>query len=238
LRRCCGPQHNQTLAVDVWSADLFGAPDPRALEQLLDERERASLQRCRPEIDARRVGTRATVRRVLARYAGQAPHTLEFDTDPYGKPRLRQRRARRSLRFSVSRSNERCFVAVTRGADVGVDVETRAAPLAERDGIISRLAPEETMALRALADDDRIAALLRCWTRKEAYLKAAGAPLALGLDQCAVSIGGDARVARALGGDAHAWVLRDLALDREHVGAVAVRSGGRPVATRNLELDW
>ncbi|HEY1741208.1 MAG TPA: 4'-phosphopantetheinyl transferase superfamily protein [Acidimicrobiia bacterium] len=175
---------------------------------------------------------------MLAPYTGGSAQSLRFATDTLGKRRLRNERLRHRLHFSVSRSDERCIVAVTRAGAVGVDVEARVIALPGAEGLIRRLAPEETADLRAVNACDRVDAILRCWTRKEAYLKATGTGLAVALEHCAVSTGDDARVVRAVAGDADAWLLRDLELDEAHLGALALRCGARSVDIRQRVLEW
>jgi 4'-phosphopantetheinyl transferase len=238
LRRRWGPELERSAAVDIWSADLTCAPDASTLAALLDDDDRAALRHCRPEASTPRAATRAAARLVLARYTGSSPRSLQFATDALGKRRLRDQRLRHRLHFSVSRSDARCVVAVTRVAAVGVDVETRVIGLPGAEGLIRRFAPEETVDLLAVGACDRVDAILRCWTRKEAYLKATGTGLAVALEHCAVSTGDHARVVRAVEGDPDAWLLRDLELDEAHIGALALRCGARPVEIRQRVLEW
>lgn len=238
MRRRWGPDLQRTAAVDIWSADLADAPDALTLAELLDDSDRVALQRCRPATFARRAGARAAARAVLARYSGSPPGSLRFATDVLGRHRLRDNHSDARLHFSVSRSGQQCVVAVTRAGAIGIDVEARGAALGDTNALIRRLAPEETAELLAIDECDRADAFLRCWTRKEAYLKATGTGLALGLDQCAVSTGRDARVVRGVELDVNRWAVQDLDLDCAHVGAIAVQSEARPLEIREQVLEW
>ena len=84
------------------------------------------------------------------------------------------------------------------------------------------------------AADDPVAAFLRCWTRKEALLKAIGCGLRVDLDAVSIDPDGDALRATALPatlGDPGAWTVADLALDG-YAGAVAARAPALEVTVR------
>lgn len=80
------------------------------------------------------------------------------------------------------------WAAFCRGGCVGIDVEeTRAIPdIAE---LAAQLHPREREGIRSLAASERTAAFYRCWTRKEAVLKALGKGLGLPLHDFQVDTG-------------------------------------------------
>jgi 4'-phosphopantetheinyl transferase len=92
----------------------------------------------------------------------------------HGKPLLAG--AAGGVRFNVAHSGGMALLAVARGREVGVDVEALrpdlpAARLAQRF-----YPPEDRAAVcePGLADEERLRRYVRLWTRKEAYVKAAG----------------------------------------------------------------
>jgi 4'-phosphopantetheinyl transferase len=92
------------------------------------------------------------------------------------------------LRFNLSSSDDTALLAVAWNREIGVDVEKIRA---ERDcmGIAERFfSPWEAAALRRLPDQQRVPAFYRCWTRKEAYVKATGEGMFLPLDSFAVPV--------------------------------------------------
>ena len=101
----------------------------------------------------------AALRRVLSSYVGGDPATLAFERGPHGKPSL----AGRELEFSVSRSGEVAFVAVSGGGPVGVDVE-RVQPGRAVERIARRLAADEAAALADAEPAERDLTFHRCWT--------------------------------------------------------------------------
>jgi 4'-phosphopantetheinyl transferase len=112
------------------------------------------------------------------------------------------------LRFSVSRSGSLGLLAVTRGREVGVDVE-RIEPRRALGPIADQLfAADEAAELRLLPRERRIARFFALWTRKEAYAKALGVGLAIPLDRLRPTSD---------------WSVHDLVLGSDYAGAVCVR---------------
>ncbi|MEP7068204.1 MAG: 4'-phosphopantetheinyl transferase superfamily protein [Usitatibacter sp.] len=123
----------------------------------------------------RRDGASASfVLEVLGAYCGRDLRPGALRRSPLGKPFLDGE----ALSFSVSRSGGATVVAVSRGV-VGVDLE-RVAPLADLDALAACcLAQAEAENLAALPPDARTRFFYKCWTRKEAFLKALGVGLAV-----------------------------------------------------------
>src|ERR1700749_2443744 len=80
------------------------------------------------------------------------------------------------------------MVALCLDAEVGIDVEA-VRPIEDRDSIAAMHFSEyEQAALAAEPEHEKTAAFFRCWTRKEAFIKANGAGLSIPLDTFAVSL--------------------------------------------------
>jgi 4'-phosphopantetheinyl transferase len=158
---------------------------------------------------------RGTLRKILSRYLELHPARIAFVYNHHGKPSLRDS----DLRFNVSHSGSWALQAVTRAGEVGVDIE-RMDPQFAAEQIPERFfSPREVAQLRALPADLQTAAFFRCWTRKEAYIKARGLGLALPLDSFDVSLGPDDPPALLRGADG--WSVRDLEAPPGHAAAVA-----------------
>jgi 4'-phosphopantetheinyl transferase len=119
------------------------------------------------------VASRLALRSLLGRYLDVPPHVVSIAIDPHGKPRL----AAGDLCFNVSHSGALSLIAVTRGCEIGIDVEQlrpveRLLEIAER-----QFHPQELAAIRAASAEQSNATFLRCWTRKEAVIKAIGVGL-------------------------------------------------------------
>jgi 4'-phosphopantetheinyl transferase len=222
--------------VDVWYVDLaVDAGTVARLAASLAEDERARAARFRFERDARRfVVARSALRAVLGGYLGVAPGGLAFSHGAHGKPALSG--GHTALHFNVAHSGEVAVVAAGWRRAVGVDVE-QWRPLPDLAALAARVfAPSELAALGALAETERPAAFFRCWTRKEAFIKATGRGLAQPLDAFAVSLAAD-EPARFLdiAGDPDAlarWTLYDLRPPAGYAGALVVEGAAGAVRVR------
>jgi len=91
-------------------------------------------------------------------------------------------------------------------------------------------------AVSALQDDARQLAFYRCWTRKEAYIKALGEGLTMPLDTFDVSLCEQPELVRCRDGreDPAAWSMLDVSPGPEFVAAAALR--GKEVVVRRFRL--
>jgi 4'-phosphopantetheinyl transferase len=165
------------------------------------------------------------LRTALGMYLDRPPESLAFALGPGGKPELAGP-AGRDVHFSLSHSGDRCAIAVSE-EPVGIDVE-EIRELPELEGIVrSRFAPDEAAEILTLSGEQRLRAFYRCWTRKEAYLKATGAGIGGdSLQQVEVSTGSFAALRAAPGAEATEWSLLDLDIGGEFAGALATRHPG------------
>jgi medium-chain acyl-[acyl-carrier-protein] hydrolase len=211
--------------VHVWRVPLECRPE--TVSHLLaglapDERERAD--RFHFDKDRRHfIAGRGALRAVLGRYLGEPPERLRFTYNVYGKPALV---GGGNVRFNLTHSHGLALLAVTRGREVGVDLERVRADLAGEELAERFFSPREVAALRGLPQGQRREAFFRCWTRKEAYIKARGAGLALPLDRFDVTLRPDEPAALLATHDEPAeagrWSLRNLAPGDGYAGALAV----------------
>ncbi len=172
------------LDVSTFSLDEAEHEVDRLLALLsVDECARAARFRFSQHRDRFVVG-RGRLREVLGRRTGQHPGSVQFVYGRHGKPEL----ADSVVRFNLSHCDDLAVLAVSQGCSVGVDLE-RLRPVADRELVAERFfSGMELQALRALPVPLRDAAFLRCWTRKEAYLKALGGGLSVDLASFAVSL--------------------------------------------------
>jgi 4'-phosphopantetheinyl transferase len=131
--------------------------------------ERARADRGVPAVRRRRVLVRSALRRVLGDLLGLPAQAVPLQDDG-GRPVL----PGSGLGLSCSASDGVALVAVAAGVAIGVDVER----LGDEDPAVATeegwLAPEEQARLGVLPEPVRSGAVTRCWTQKEAVLKARG----------------------------------------------------------------
>ena len=220
----CAPELEPGM-VHVWQRGLDASPaEVAACHELLsgEEKERALRFRVdRPRTDF--ILTRGTLRLLLARYLNTAPGNVQFCYGMNGKPGLANDS---NLCFNVSHTDGLALVALAEQRAIGIDVEN-----IKRGSHMKRLAERffsesERHALRHFSGAELEAALVRCWTRKEAYIKAKGDGLSLPLAQFDVSIRAGDRDAllatRPDAAEASRWTISDVSVDPAYAAAVAV----------------
>ena len=145
------------------------------LEQTLSPEEWARAGRFHFAEDARRfVVRRGMVRYLLGGLIGVAPVNVRFAFGSQGKPRLAPPCGRHGIHFNLSDSGDMALLAWTTGGEIGVDLE-QIRPMPDALALAQRFfAKDEEAWLRQAPEDERDAAFFRCWTCKEAVVKAMG----------------------------------------------------------------
>lgn len=198
--------------VDVWQGSFQGLSEH--CETMLgvlssDERHKADCfasQRARQ----RYVITRGVLRQVLSRYLSLEAKALCFELGCFGKPYL----AGIGLHFNLSHSDDTLLLAVCNFADIGVDLEV-IKPRHHLENLVERcFSPRESAYWHALSGEERLQVFFRLWTKKEAFVKAVGRGLALGLAQCEFEPmpAGQLITIPDEYGEASAWRVRELAV--------------------------
>ena len=218
------PQRNE---IHIWTARLNGGEGDRVAEsETLSPEELDRAGRFRFERDRRRfIVARAAVRLLLAGYLDIEPASLRFVSGPRGKPELAPG-VSSWLRFNASRSEDLAVFAIGRDRELGVDVESVRTDM-DFEPLVDRvLSLAERGALDQLAPEARWRAFYRCWTRKEAYLKALGMGLAVAPHELDVTGGHVKPLApgqlRGHLKPCSTWSLHDVDLSPGYVAAFAI----------------
>jgi 4'-phosphopantetheinyl transferase len=171
--------------VHVWRARLDDAGFCLSCgEKLLSSEEKERAAKFKFERDRRRyIVSHAGLRSVLSTYLDFAAESLKFVAGPSGKPKLAPIPGEKLVQFNLSHSNEVALIAVAREKEVGVDVEwmERDTPFREIAGRF--FSAPEVAALNALPSHLQKVVFFKCWTSKEAFLKAKGTGLSGKLDE-------------------------------------------------------
>lgn len=216
--------------VELWLVEGTGTEVERsALHNLLSEDERARAARFKVE-HARRafVVSRGFLRTILGNALGCAPRIVRLGEGPHGKPFLTGAHAGSGIEFNVSHSGDLFLYALSRGRTLGVDVE-RKKEERELEKLAQRyFAPAEArLLLEQATPEERLDSFYRCWTRKEAYLKAKGTGLTTRLAAFAVTF--LPGVAPAMlhteveGEDPATWRVFDVPVPEGYAAALVVR---------------
>jgi 4'-phosphopantetheinyl transferase len=171
-------------AVHIWLADLDKVA---ASWELLSEDEKARAHRFRFETDRRRfAAAHIVLRRLLAAHLGLQAEDIQFEYNEFGKPFLLENEA--DIQFNLSHAEKYALFALTRGRQIGVDIQEMRPNFSGIDVAEHFFSPREVAALKDLPPDVRCPAFFNCWTRKEAFVKARGEGLSMPLDQFDVSL--------------------------------------------------
>jgi 4'-phosphopantetheinyl transferase len=203
---------------DLDEATVIGPP--------LDAQEQERARRFHFDRDRNRFVTcHLAMREILAAALGCEPVEIEYAYGPFGKPALA---VSRELEFNLSHTTGLALIALARGeGPLGVDVEIVRRddpPLDVADRFFS---PAELRELGATSPADKVEAFFRCWTRKEAFIKALGLGLQRDLQSFDVSLapGDEARLVatRPDPDEAVLWTLANVDVGHRHVAALVTR---------------
>jgi 4'-phosphopantetheinyl transferase len=192
---------------------------------LLSAEERARAGRFRRTADRHSfTAAHGALRLLLGAMLGEKPQSLTFAANPYGKPSLVPPGA---IEFNMSHSGGIVLIAFAQHIPIGVDVEALR-PMTERATIVARyFHPGEAADFASVPPADAEAAFFRCWSRKEAVVKALGRGMSLDLHRYRVTClpGAKAQLLALEGEDApqQNWSLTDLNIGPRYAGAVAAR---------------
>jgi len=218
--------------VHVWRTETdVSASCEASLYNLLAPDERARADRFLYEEDRRRYTVaRGVLRTLLARYLKVQPGSLDFLYGVHGKPSLLEASDGCDLRFNLSHSHGLALYAFAISREVGVDIE-RVRPNTDIAGVARRsFSTAEVRALSIIPPDERREAFFACWTRKEAFIKAHGEGIALGLNRFDVEFRpGEPAALLRFGGDpaeVSRWSMRALEAGEGYMAALAVEGGG------------
>ena len=210
--------------VDVWVVDLSAErADLSAYKSLLSKAELAKFAQFKNIKQAEYYAiARAVRRRILAKYLSIDPRSIEFKKGVHGKPELVDQK----LFFNISHSADRLLLAVSAENDLGVDIE-----LIKQRGNLSALvgrcfADEEQQHWLALPNTNKLEFFYRLWVAKEAFVKAIGRGIVLGMSNCVLclpGLDGFCAVPEEYGA-AESWSLNFLNVDSDYLAAVVTKA--------------
>jgi len=218
----------------VWSVYLPEVVSARErYEATLSNQEREKAQRfVYAEDRLRYTVAHGILRELIGRYLETDPCSLNLIENEFGKPELSPDGNGSPLRFNSAHSADVIVLGFTHRRSLGIDIEKVRLDLDVMELALSQFTTGETEELRRLPAKERQAAFFRCWTRKEAYIKALGLGLNFGLNKFAVTLGAEQPVRLTwseLDSDASIkWTMYHLDLYQDYVGALVVQ-GEEPI---------
>lgn len=215
--------------VQLWRVDLEAISGAESRwRHLLSADESARAARFHFARDRRHfIAARAMLRTILGGYLETNPQNLSFSYSKKEKPSLGASHADSGVMFNISHSGGIALLAFTQRRDIGVDVEFIRKEF-DLEAIARRFFSEnEQNQLAALPSEVRPEGFFRCWTRKEAYIKATGDGLSLPLHQFDVSLASGEMNAltstRPDASEASRWLLQEVPAGPGYAAALCVR---------------
>lgn len=223
--------------VDVWKLDLdLHADRAERYRNLLAPAERERAERGHASVRRRFLCARGSLRCLLAHYSNASPAGLVLEYDHHGKPRLAGTEAGTGWSFNLTHSGNQALLSIGWSLDLGVDLEIHR-PMHNLAGLAERiLAPSELACWSSLDEPHKPQAFFDYWVCKEAFVKAVGQGLSLGLSRCVVSLADPPGLTAvpASCGLADEWSLCRLPLGAGRSAALCART--RAVQAKLLEF--
>lgn len=221
--------------VSVWRLPLDHGPHENRLLSLLEPAEQQRAQRygnCNAVGRRNFILCRAALRLLLAERLQVNAAELRLIADDHGKPHLADHPP--GVSFNVSHSQDLALIALTDGCPLGVDVEAwranrQVAAVARRC-----FSAEEFARWQALAETERVPAFYALWTRKEAFAKAVGKGIAIGLECIAFDAEGGLLAVPPDCGKPGDWLVQEMDLGGGYSAAVALGDAKGRVALREF----
>lgn len=211
------PQRNEVhihrAVPDTEPIDYVSSDEISRADRLLDPCKRKSFLACR-----------SLLREIIGGYLGMEPEDVHFAIGKQGKPYLFNSGVNKEqLHFNLSHTDTMLLLAVAADREVGIDAERLNIDIPFADMARIAFSPREQQELFALPDYLQPAAFYRCWTRKEAYMKACGMGFTMKSASFDVTLLPETPAALITPDKPSRWHLVDIAVPEDHYAALAVK---------------
>ena len=211
------------------------------LKEILSSDELVKAGRFHFEKDQKRfIAARGILRRILGHYLDMNPHDIRFEYTSHGKPLLAGISGNDTISFNLTHSGAFALYAITRGKDIGIDIE-RVRDDVDMYQITQRFFSQgEINSLKQIDENKRLELFFQYWTRKEAFLKAMGEGITFPMEQCDVSLV-NGRVLSpvtllGINRENSCWHVQDLFPGRVYTAAIAVEGGDWDISCWHYSL--
>jgi 4'-phosphopantetheinyl transferase len=209
--------------IDIWPCRLNLSAEALAYcQHNLTAAEHARAAQAHPNRRNQIIAARGQLRLILAEYLQTPAADIAIAAHPHGKPYLPEH----PLHFNLSHSGNHLLIAIATNP-IGIDIET-IAPRRNLEQLAQRcLSAKELEYWRQTPPEQRQQLFYRLWTHKEAFVKAVGRGLSLGLAACEFDIGETLtlrRIPKEYGHHQH-WQVITLTLNSDYAAALAAPAG-------------
>ncbi len=221
--------------VMLWHGCLQGTADDSVLSET-EKCRAASIKRA--EVRQQFVAMRTRVRQILAGYIGCKPAELVIGYTEFGKPWLPDFP---ELSFNLSHCDTYWVLALAAHSRIGVDLEL-IRPRKGMEGLVRRCFSAAEQAAWNGLTEDKERRFYQYWTAKEAFVKAVGRGIALGLEKVQVSFSPEPclrHIPTECGSLKH-WYLMSPAISDNQVVTLCLETSSAPtlqVRAYNADTD-
>ncbi len=215
--------------VEIWHGDILtNETETDVLSEqrywsFLNQVEKQKAQAfTRLEVQKKYIKTRGVLRKTIASYLDIKPHKVAIKTGEYGKPFLMNN----EVYFNLSHSGNQFVIAVSNTGDIGIDME-QCRDRKGMAGIVNKcFSDEEISYWQGLSPSQQLTAFYYFWVRKEAFVKAVGRGIALGLEQCVINLQNQNQFLHIPKeyGTASSWKVIDVEISEHMPCAVVVKN--------------
>lgn len=221
--------------ISLWQGEVRAQESdyPRFWAMLSQAERKRSANFLNQKNHQRFVEIHARLREILASIVDVNPARLRILRAQYGKPYLADYP---EISFNLSHTGNKMAVAAAQYCELGIDIEL-CKPRPNFAALVEKcFGEEEQHYWRQLPEIQQPQAFYRFWTRKEAFVKATGRGIALGLKACVINPekpGEFLSIPEEFGQPAD-WRIVDISMSAKICGALAVKSD-RPLVIAALE---
>lgn len=170
-------------SIDLWAINpaQLSIDSVKVLRSLLTPEESKQLLQYKSKVAQHtHLITRSICRLILTQYINSEPHSLSFIRNQYGKPELEHNEQK--IRFNLSHNNQVIIMVVCVNDDIGCDVEDPQRNVSIEPITRRYFSKQEHGEISHLEGEQQRQRFFQFWTLKEAFVKATGRGISLGLD--------------------------------------------------------
>ena len=217
----------KTDVADIWTINLDVSDEilSQYLCDLREDEKYRSEQFRRSEDRINFIVSRAVLKRLIASRIAVPVSEIIFKKNKFGKPQLKDYQ---KLQFNLSHSGKVGVIGFTKNSRIGVDVELMKEDLEFESMAKHHFSAEEYQLLLQQSGKRLRDYFYRCWTRKEALIKAEGSGISYPLDSFVVSMDSSDTAEIISFKDAtemRNWSIHTFAPRENYVAAVVINQG-------------
>ncbi len=211
--------------VHIWQTTFSRTMVLEPYLQMLSSDEITRVHKFKFEVDKKRyIISRGLLRVLLGRYLAEDPKKIVFIYNEYGKPDCNNIK---NLKFNISHSGDMALFGFSYNQGIGVDIEEIKNDFDSLEIADNFFSKKEIACLHNTTKSEQNRAFYRCWTRKEAFIKAEGSGLSFPLDRFTVTLDHDIKASlqetKWQPEERLNWHLSSYVPAKNYIAALAIR---------------